>query len=51
MNKLDVTVRNAKLLLIFKNFKNSKIQFLKPVIHKELNCLQDRLGLSHLNEH
>ena len=56
-NKLDVTLRNAKLLLIFKNsllkvgrpIQNSIFKIHDPLGIKFLTRL--RLGLSHLNEH
>ena len=56
-NKLDVTVRNAKSFLIFKNLllkigrpiQNSIFKIHDPLGIKLLTRL--RLGLSHLNEH
>ena len=56
-NKLDVTVRNAKSLLFFKNslskigkpIQNSIFKIHDPLGIKFLTRL--RLGLSHLNEH
>ena len=56
-NKFDVTVRNAKSLLIFKNLllkigrpiQNSIFKIHDPLGIKLLTRL--RLGLSHLNEH
>ena len=56
-NKLDVTVRNAKSVLIFKNLllkfgrpiQNSIFKIHDPLGIKLLTRL--RLGLSHLNEH
>ena len=56
-NKLDVTVRNAKSFLIFKNLllkigrpiQNSVFKIHDPLGIKLLTRL--RVGLSHLNEH
>ena len=56
-NKLDVTVRNAKSFLIFKNLllkigrpiQNSMFKIHDPLGIKLLTRL--RVGLSHINEH
>ena len=55
-NKLDITLRNAKLLLIFKNSLLKIGRYLKSIfkIHDPLGIkflTRMRLGLSHLNEH
>ena len=50
-NKLDITVRNAKSFLIFKNMLLKTGRPIQNSIFKIHDPSRLRVGLSHLNEH